>query len=324
MEVAFSDGRKLLAKVSHGNTSEVARRDSSDGEGVGKRGKEKPLLSRVGLVCAGCFTPSLGEVGVGDPIAELVPNFSSQEDEMSSKKTVFVIEGALVTKRVIEEGTNFDGSRWVRETTHGTVRLEDWLEKLWAARGDQTFTPQLQGGHLLARKSRGEKECVVVEFRPAVRRIIEKVDQSDERARLLAFPWVYLVIRFRSGAVDKMYVFYRNSRAEDPSVELYLPNLPNVYGRDRGYKICTGSVSGLDPAWPLACRLDWLVRSFWDSQFNRDLLSEHWSPSTRLAGHPRSFAEWGRKSQEDPSFILKIPWRPLGKTIQDLLEEGVR
>lgn len=240
-----------------------------------------------------------------------------------AKRTKIVIEGTLVSKITVEDGENHDGSKWRRETTHGAVKLEEFVGQLVAARGEQTFAPQLQDGHLLARKSEGTKECVMIEFAPRVRRIIETVDQYEERARQLAFPFVYLVVCFRSGAVDRMYVFYRNSRAEDVGAELCLPNLPNVYGDYRGHKICTGSMSGMDTTWPLARKLDWLVRNFWDSQFNTDLVEYHWRPSRQLAGHPHSFAEWEQMSQENPGFILGISWRPLGKNIQQVLDEGV-
>lgn len=239
-----------------------------------------------------------------------------------TKKQQLVISGALVTKVTTEEGTGSDGSTWRRETQHGSVSLEDWLEQVLAARGTTTFNPQLSDGQIIARKTAGSKECVVVELKPAVRRIIERVsDRYNERARQLAFPYVYLVLNLTRGALEKMFVFYRNAPAEDLGAKLGCSNLPNVYGSG---SVCTGSMSGMQPAWSLVTKVDWLVRGFWDSQFNRDLLDDNWRPSTRLAGHPQDFTEWEQMSQEDPRLILGITWRSAGKTIQQVLDEGVR
>lgn len=237
-----------------------------------------------------------------------------------------VIEGSIVTKVTIEEGADYNGTSWRRETLGGAVQLDSWIGAFLAARGEQTFVPSLAEGHLLARKSAGERECVIVELPPAIRRVVERVDDSsDPRARLLAFPWVYLAVRFVRGAVDIMKVFYRNLAAESVEAELSLPNLPNIYGSVDGYKLCTGKWNGCDSSWPLCSKADWLVRGFFDSPFNTDLVDKHWNPSRRLAGHPQSFQQWEEQSKADPRFILGISWRSADPkmTVQAVLDKGV-
>jgi hypothetical protein len=243
-------------------------------------------------------------------------------------QTKLVIEGDLVTKITVESGKDYDGNPWEKQIRGKTVNVNAWLEKVMADRGEQWFAPALSDGRIVARKTKGSREVVVVEFPPAVRRVIEKIDQSDERARQVAFPWTYLVVRFYNGLVDTMYVFYRNQAAEGLDAEVCLPNLPNVYGEKyrgdrKDYCICTGTISGMDASWDVSRKLNWLVQKFWDSQFNRDLIGEHWEPSSNLEGHPKSFADWEKRSKEDPAFILRINWRPLGQTIQQLLDKGV-
>jgi hypothetical protein len=236
-----------------------------------------------------------------------------------------VIEGDLVIKVTIEFGKDYDGNLWEKQSRGKSVKVEAWLEKVMADRGEQMFAPALSDGRILARKTKGSREVVVIEFAPTIRRIIwsEDKSESDERAYSVAFPWTYLVVRFYNGSVDKMYVFYRNDPAQSMSADFCLPNLPNLYGQGDDYKICTGTISGLQTDWSLEKKLDWLSRKFWDSQFNKDLRGEHWDPSRKLTGHPQSFSEWEEKSRSDPGFILKIPWRPLGKTLQQVLDEGV-
>jgi len=241
-----------------------------------------------------------------------------------STRTQLVIEGDLVTKLIIEESTYSDGSVSRRETTKGTVKLDSMLEQLITARGTQQFNPKLTNGHLLAQKSEGIRLCVVVEFAPAIRRVLEAVDVKHQtHARQLAFPWVYLVVKFNRGLVDNMSVYYRNEKATSADAEVFYPNLPNIYESN---KICTGSMSGVDASWPLDRKLDWITQSFWDSIFNQDLRDTHWDPSCRrILGHPYSFAEWEEKSQTDPSFILGLNWRTTGgTTIQTLLDKGVK
>lgn len=237
-----------------------------------------------------------------------------------STKTRLVIEGTLITKIEVKEGTNYDGSVWHSETTHGAVNVEGWLEQVLAARGAQTFIPPLTEGRIIAQKTKGDREVVIVELPPSVRRVIEKVDQHAERMRFISFPWIYLVVYFSRRMVDLLYLFYRNTCADRLDAEMCRPNLPNVYSTGQ---ICTGSVSGLEPTWSLAQKLDWLVQNFWDSQFNVDLIDQCWRPAKRLSGHPQSFAEWEERSQTTPEFILGINWCPLGTTIQQVLDEGV-
>lgn len=238
-------------------------------------------------------------------------------------QTKLVIEGDLVTKITVESGKDYDGNLWEKQSRGKTVNVNAWLEKVMADRGEQWFTPALSDGRILARKTKGSREVVIVEFSPAVRRVIEKIDQSDERARQVAFPWVNLVIRFYNGSVDTMYVFYRNTQVDSLGADLCLPNLPNVYGSDKGYRICTGTISGLQTDWSLERKLSWLVRNFWDSQFNTDLTDKHWKPCKGISGHPQSFAQWEEMSRSNPNFILSIDWRKTDKTVQSVLDEGV-
>lgn len=239
-------------------------------------------------------------------------------------RTQLVIEGNLVTKKIIESGTSFNGSSWEKISTEKSIEINSWLEEVIRQGGEQAFTPQLAQGHLLARKSKGMREVAIIEFQPAVRRIIEIIDDHyNEHARLVSFPWVYLIVRFYNGTVDTMYVFYRNERAESVNADVYLPNLPNVHDFSLDFKVCTGNISGLRSEWSLSKKIDWLVCQFFDSVFNKDLLYNHWEPCLRLEGHPQSFADWEQRSKEDPKFILRINWRSLGKTLQQLLDEGV-
>lgn len=237
-------------------------------------------------------------------------------------RTQLIIEQNLVTKVTIEEGKNYDGS-YRRETMHGTVELNSLLDTLLDQRGKEVFMPRLAEGQVIALKSKGQRQVVIVELPPAVRRIIETIGQSEARARQCAFPWVYLVVYFCRGAVDRLFVFYRNQPAEGLEADLSLPNLPNIYGQGSGYKVCTGSMSGCETNWPIEKKLDWLIQTFWDSQFNTDLAGEHWVPSLRLAGHPQLFADWEAKSRQDPRFILGIQWRPANLTLQQVLDKGV-
>ena len=244
---------------------------------------------------------------------------------MSTTRHQLIIEGSIVTKVTIEEGAEYNGATYRREREEGAVQLDRWIDSCLAARGEQIFTPSLAEGHILARKSAGERQSLIIELPPAIRRVLERVDQSSSRARLLAFPWVYLVARLVRGAVDTIKVFYRNSAAESVEAELSLPNLPNIYGRGEGYKLCTGYWSGCDSSWSLQRKADWLVQGFFDSPFNTDLIGEHWNTSRRLAGHPQTFAEWEKLSKTDPKFILGISWRSADPrlTIQAVLDKGV-
>lgn len=238
------------------------------------------------------------------------------------KRTKLVIEGDLVTKIVEESGTNHNGSSWAHQDVIGTIRLEELLEQLMASRGSDVFTPHLTEGHLLAQKSAGRKSVYLIEFRPGFHRIIESIDQRDNRLREVAFPWFYILVVFKGIFVDQIEVYYRNERALHLDEELFYTNLPNIF--DDGH-VCTGSMSGIRENWLLNQKLDWIVRSFWDSYFNKDLNDNFWNPARRnIAGHPQNFGEWEELSKIDPNFVLELEWRSTGKTIRELMEARVQ
>lgn len=239
---------------------------------------------------------------------------------MASTRQQLVIEGSTVTKVTIEEGTDSYGRAFKRETSEKPVEIASWLAAFVAARGEQSFTPTLAEGRILARKAASDKECVIVELPPAVRRILEKIEQREVRARQVAMPWTYLIFRFVNGSIETIGLYYRNERAESLGAEMSRHNMPNFYGDNR---LCTGKWSGLQASWTLVQKLDWLVRGYFDSTFNSDLNSHWWDPAHRLSGHPQSFAEWEAKSKENPGFILQIAWPSAGQTVQSVLDKGV-
>lgn len=232
-----------------------------------------------------------------------------------------VIQEGLVTKVTKESGQDWSGQSWEKTSLGKSVEVETWLAEIIKQRGAQTFSPSLTDGHIVAQKSQGAKEVIVVELKPAIRRIVENVDDGSEHARLIAMPWVYLVYTFDNKNVDQVKIFFSNEKISGLDAELCKPNLPNVHD---SCKVCRGSVPGPTSSWTLDKKLDFLVAQYFDSVFNSDLIKEHWKPSKYLADHPQSFAEWEAKSKDDPKFILKIDWRKSGKTLQQILDEGVK
>lgn len=145
---------------------------------------------------------------------------------MTSTRQQLIIEGSVVTRVTIEEGTDSYGRTFRKETSEKPVELGGWLAAFVAARGEQSFTPALAEGRILARKAAGNKECVIVELPPAVRRILEKIDQYEVRARQVAMPWTYIIFRFVGGSIETIGLYYRNERADSLGAEMFRHNMP--------------------------------------------------------------------------------------------------
>lgn len=180
------------------------------------------------------------------------------------------------------------------------------------------FLPCLpDGGRIVGLRQATDVELVVVEYPPHLRSILF-ADAAAPNSRVhyrLAFPWVYICLSFNDGRWNGVYHFYRNGPATEEDNVLGCPNLYNT--ATDGY-VCMGK--GL--AIPLGARslhqqVEWGLRMFWGGVRNTEIVGA-WNVSTTLQGHPNTLIEWQRMSEQDPQFILKIPWMTIN-TLQHVL-----
>jgi len=198
------------------------------------------------------------------------------------------------------------------------VKLMDWMAQLMAQEGHTEFLPPVPFGHIVARQTKGQRSCVVVQLPPAVRSFMYS---ETNRLYRVAMPYVVLVVNFVGQAIDCIYWYYRNETIVSLDDQLFWPNMPNVYANG---KVCMGSEK-IPLSANLAQKVDMVVQVIFASHFNHHEIECQWKPSVRsITGHPQSFEEWETRSTEDPTFILKLDWRPAGISIQQALERGVK
>lgn len=237
-----------------------------------------------------------------------------------------VIEGDLVSKVTLEDGKHYDGSVWHQETTHGTVKLGDWLDNVRAAEGTVEFLPPISLGHIAARMQKGNRSAVAVQLPPAIRSFVYT---PDSRVYRVAMPHIVMLIQLIGEAVDAVstgnkvgiYLYYRNRPVDSLDDELFFSNMPNIYANGQ---VCWGTDRiPLDA--PLGRKVEMVIDGFFRSNFNQHELGEQWRPAvSEIAGHPQTFEEWETRSAEDPTFVLALPWRPAGINLRQALERGVK
>jgi hypothetical protein len=235
-------------------------------------------------------------------------------------KSRLIIEGDVVT--------------WETEETHGAedvritrrrVKREDWLAQVRAQEGHLEFLPPVSVGHIVARQSKGDRSCVVVQLPPSMRSFMYS---PDSRLYTVAFPYSILAINFRGQAIDGVSSrnkcgiawYFRNAPVSSLDDVLGYCNMPNVYSD--GY-ICWGSETiPLDAS--LGRKVELVVAAIFASNFNSHELAYQWQPATAgVPGHPQSFADWETRSREDPNFILQLAWRPANMTVRQVMERWV-
>ncbi len=142
--------------------------------------------------------------------------------------------------------------------------------------------------------------------------------------RRLAFPWMILMVVFRNGHLLDLSAFYTARELDSYTVELCMPNLPNVFN-EWPYRVCLGSdlpvIKMSDSHWTKT-----INDLFWGREF-----IYHGANSMRLYEDARSripevasLDAWENTSRTSPEKMIELPWLKLGKTIgehsQALLE----
>ncbi len=241
-----------------------------------------------------------------------------------TERIQLVIEGDLVIKKKIEEGSDKNGP-WYREYTLGTVKLSNWLKEVKAQQGENFIISTLPHGQIVGSNSKGDRSCLLVQLPPDVRSFFYS---PDNRLYNVAFPWILILVKFIGNAVDanntgnkvNIYMFYRNAPVMTGEDEVLYSNMPNTFSDGR---LCWAKES-FPLNWPKSKKAFEVVKAIFASNFNRHEKELQWQPAVNeVKGHPSSFKEWEDLSKIDPNFVLQLPWRKSGKTVKDLLDIGV-
>lgn len=182
--------------------------------------------------------------------------------------------------------------------------------------------------------TRGNSTLVVIELFPQVRQVSWISDDSKIRygegtryeSVNLAFPFIVIPTLFINGWMcNYQQLFYRTRPLSSEQDALFLPNLLNV-APAYGYISCfclkeIENVSGL----AMGEQIQKVIQHFWEAGFNESMNphgGSYWDRMRRVNLDPRisSLECWQRATQEDPLFMLKIPWKIAGVTLQEVVD----
>lgn len=183
-------------------------------------------------------------------------------------------------------------------------------------------------------RGRADVCALVLEEKPQVRTIRWLSDDSrapfgqkaSYRMARLAFPFVVVVVVFRAGVLTGFQqCFYRCSPLRRLSDPLSFPNLYNVAeGYQQKCWLCLANMNSS------LAKLDWgqkvaeVRKHLWGAAFNRSSeIHEGMSYWQAMRVDPRveSLAAWEKASRKDPYFPLQVAWRPVGKTVGEVIDE---
>ena len=214
-----------------------------------------------------------------------------------------------------------------------SVPLTTFLASLVERSDTAPFPDAIPEGVVFVRR-RGDFVALVIEEKPKARTVSWLTDDSpkhfgpDARYRKvrLAFPFVVLVIVFRGGNLTGLQqCFYRREPLTSLDNPLCFPNLYNVAnGHGQLCWLCLANLrqdlSGL--TW--AERVRTIQQHLWGGGWNRS--SEvhegmsYWGamrPDRRLD----TLESWEQESRRDPYFAVNVDWKPVGKTVGQVVDE---
>ena len=213
----------------------------------------------------------------------------------------------------------------------GTTSVEEAVLSLAASQDLAPSCGVLPRGVRLLRE-RGDATALAVEVPPQLRTVRWLADDSPApygpkaryRERFLAFPYLVLLVVFRSGELTGAQQLYYRTEPLDRGEELLLPNLYNVA---EGYGLrcwlCLANLSGLSElAWP--AKVDRILEHVFWASFNQSSEvhegNSYWGSMQGIDPRLASLDAWEEASRADRRFALSVPWKPAGTTASAELE----
>jgi hypothetical protein len=186
----------------------------------------------------------------------------------------------------------------------------------------------------------GPLTVVILELDPELRRMMWIAPDSPQprgkearyEPRQLATPYIVLKVPFLHGRVTgRVELFYRNAPLEKLDDELYWSNLLNVSPHAYHCKawLCTqylahelaggppGITSGLNALMHHTFGGGWN----WSSDISEGKSAFTLAKEMEVDPRVTDVDRWEQQSLADPKFVLQVPWKPVGLTVRQLIQE---
>ena len=167
-----------------------------------------------------------------------------------------------------------------------------------------------------------------VELPASVKKAVWLNKRNGERTiHMISIPYTQFYIQAKNnGMIGSMYLSCTKQPIINLTDPLFVAPYPNIYDRGTG-KVCTGSMRAPQDA-PLGAKINSIVSTFFEADFNRDLPPEVLSCIRDEVGDDRDkyFPAWEAKTREDRFFSISdaVEYKELRTNVQDLVKRLVR
>jgi hypothetical protein len=289
---------------------------------------------------------------------KLATNFAQQITQVKSafeQENVHLMSQALSSRSakalqtMIKQGMETQFNRMAQELSGkldenvGATLIDTTLgltEKVWDSlqqlKEKQEDSPYLIPKNCRIAYTKGNRTVIIIEQEPQMRTVgfTQSLLHDDEKREAissgggiykfnLAFPYVYFFVIFDNGKFNGLEIYFRNKALTSSKDHLCFAPLPNIrndqdqIGRYIGTMCLGGSFHNKGGDFATVC--EYIVSYFWQTHFSPDLGLYGCNRKDTLDPRIKSYATWQSESQENPLFILEIPW-PNHLTVKGLLE----
>jgi hypothetical protein len=213
-----------------------------------------------------------------------------------------------------------------------SVKVQAFVDALVQQSERPAFPGMLIDGMRFVRMQ-GPATAVCLELPPQVRTVrwLDDASPADfgRRAQYqqvrLAFPYMVVLVAFWNGALSgQQQLYYRSAPIASEADTLFFPNLYNVaeaYGQLCW--LCLQKLGSLATV-PWESKLRRIVEHLW-SAFNRSSEvhegNSYWGKMSHLDRRLQNVAAWQCESEQNPLFVLSVPWQSANVSIRQIMDE---
>lgn len=167
-----------------------------------------------------------------------------------------------------------------------------------------------------------------VEIPASVKKVVWLNKHNGERTiHMISIPYTQFYIQAKaSGMVGSMYVSCTKQPITNLNDQVFAPPYPNIHDRGTGM-VCTGSMRVPQDA-PLGAKINSIVSTFFEADFNRDLTPDVLSCLRDQVGGDREkyIPAWEAKTREDRFFAIsdEVEYTEMGYNVGDYVKRRIQ
>lgn len=124
---------------------------------------------------------------------------------------------------------------------------------------------------------------------------------TAQKTLRISLPWVLFFIKIRGDVIGNIYPACSKNKITSVDDPIYVLPLHNIYSGGHGY-LCTGDMRAPKES-PLHIRIMALIKTFYQSEFNLDLVPNH-IPRPFRKDNMQCMQGWAKATEENPFIAL--------------------